>query len=300
MEALQTTLRTTARSLAAPENRRLIYTTAATATVALLAYSRHCYVEWLALGEGGIPQSVGGWLLNVAMHVVARGDVRAVPAPYEKKGKGKTADPNTNTNADAIMLSASEEDRYGAHSRTSFLRAGKLPPRGAQRPTVPTTVVPQRQTTEKSEPAGVARQNAYLAAVAAANPALFAIRPSGLESPKFPALWLSPSPSADSSVDAAHAGWLPSRALGETAHVHHEGSTHVCCSLVDAAEVVRKGWGERHRLSGIAGIMPWGYVLVYAPREGTDDWAVWKDIVIAAARAVARSAGFEGEIVVPE
>ncbi|RYC63275.1 hypothetical protein CHU98_g2909 [Xylaria longipes] len=74
-------------------------------------------------------------------------------------------------------------------------------------------------------------------------------------------------------------------------------------SLVDAAEVVRRGWGERHKMSGVASILPWGYVLVYAPRDDADgkgDWEVWKVLVIAAARVMARSAGFEGEVVVPQ
>ena len=107
-------------------------------------------------------------------------------------------------------------------------------------------------------------------------------------------------------MDLEQAKWLPPQARGEIAHVHHEGSTHVCLSLPDAAEVVRKGWGERHRMSGVRGILPWGYVLVYAPREGKEgkegesEWEVWKAVVVAAARVVARSAGFEGDIVVPE
>ncbi|KAI0414905.1 hypothetical protein F5X98DRAFT_377345 [Xylaria grammica] len=294
MDSLQSTLRNTAHSLASQGNRRLVYTTATTAAVALLAYSRHCYVEWLALGEGGVPRSLPGWLINVVAHLVARRDSRAVPAPYERE-KGGSAD-------HTIVLSASDEERYGAYSRVSFFRT-PIPVRSAGRPTVPTTVVPQRQTTEKAGEALVARQNAYLAAVAAANPRLFTVKPSALESPRFPALWLlSPAdrpPQGLEDVDPARVKWLP-RGNGETAHVHHEGSTHVCMSLVDAAKVVRNGWGERHKLSGVKGILPWGYVLVYAPRENGSDWEVWKEIVLASARNVARCAGFDGEITIPK
>ncbi|KAI3340850.1 hypothetical protein F4824DRAFT_452398 [Ustulina deusta] len=292
METLQTSLRNTAQRVGIPENHRLIYTTAATAAVALLAYSRHCYVEWLALGEGGVPHSLRGWLMNVAAHLIARRDPRAVPAPYEKAKAATTA----------IVLSASEEERYGAHARTSFLPGTHaLPPRRAHRPTVPATVIPQRQTTATADAAAVSAQNAYLAALAAANPRLLAVKPSALESPRFAALWLAPSAQqVVPGVDAAAAKWLPrGAACGEIAHVHHEGSAHVCLSLVDAAEVVRKGWGERHRMSGVRGILPWGYVLVYAPGQDEAEWEVWRGVVVAAARAVARSAGFEGEIVVP-
>ncbi|KAI0432363.1 hypothetical protein F5Y09DRAFT_148267 [Xylaria sp. FL1042] len=327
MEALQTTLRKTAGNLqATPASHRLIYTTAATATVALLAYSRHCYLEWLALGEGGIPRSVLGWLVNVAAHVIARRDERAVPAPYEKASKSPKTTPkassskssSSSSSATSIVLSAKDEERYGEYSRLSFFSfsfssssssgtSSTLPPRKphGNRPTVPTFVVPQRQTSEKASHATVSKMNAYMAAFAASNPSLFTIKASALESPKFPALWLSPSPSSSTSstpVAVANAKWLPNGAPGEIAHVHHEGSTHVCLSLADAAEVVRKGWGERHKLAGVGKILPWGYVLVYAPREedGSEDWEVWKGLVAAGARAVARSAGFKGEVVVPE
>ncbi|KAI1271342.1 hypothetical protein F5Y07DRAFT_23036 [Xylaria sp. FL0933] len=364
MQALQTTLQTTAQTLrATPATQRVIYTTAATATVALLAYSRHCYVEWLALGEGGIPASPFGWLINCAAHLVARRDERAVPAPYEKPVKpsstsskpsskspsssslsASSASPLSSSSASSasssssattsIVLSAKDEERYGEHSKLSFFsfpsssgRTNILPPRNPRgiRPVVPTTVVPQRQTTEKADGATVSRMNAYIARLAASNPALFKVKPSALESPNFPALWLSPSspspsPSTSTStaqtqseskskgegkVEIARAKWLPKGAPGEIAHVHHEGSTHVCLSLTDAAEVVRQGWGERHKLSGVGGILPWGYVLIYAPREenrgnNEDDWEVWKGLVDAGARCVARCAGFEGEVVVPE
>ncbi|KAI0799457.1 hypothetical protein GGR55DRAFT_482339 [Xylaria sp. FL0064] len=317
MEALQTTLQTTAQTLrATPATQRVIYTTAATATVALLAYSRHCYVEWLALGEGGIPASVFGWLINCAAHLVARRDERAVPAPYEKPSKpskspSSSSSSSSSSASTSIVLSAKDEERYGEYTKLSFFSfpsssgasgKGSLRPRNPQgvRPTVPRTVVPQRQTSEKADSATVSKMNAYIARLAASNPSLFAVKPSALESPKFPALWLSPTETAN-PVAISNAKWLPKGAPGEIAHVHHEGSTHVCLSLADAAEVVRQGWGERHKLSGVGGILPWGYVLIYAPREkNEDDWEVWKGLVDAGARCVARCAGFEGEVVVPE
>ncbi|KAI8947203.1 hypothetical protein F4801DRAFT_520469 [Xylaria longipes] len=284
-----------AQALSRPEQQRVIYTTtaaAAAALFALLAYSRHCYLEWHALGEGGVPRNVRGWLQNVLAHVVARRDHRAVPAPYEKH--------TTTKGGSAIVLSARDEEIYGAPNRESFFPAGfSLPTHsGGARPRVPTTVFPQRQTSRAASPGVLAAQDAYLGAVAAANPALFAMRPSALESPKFDALWLVPG-----KADPESARWFPPRARGEVAHVHPEGSAHMFLSLVDAAEVVRRGWGERHKMSGVAGILPWGYVLVYAPRDDADgkgDWEVWKGLVIAAARVMARSAGFEGEVVVPQ
>jgi hypothetical protein len=151
------------------------------------------------------------------------------------------------------------------------------------------------------------KQHVYLRALTSLNPSVFTIKPSALESPKFEALWLRDPSDSDldngskSEVDPSLVKWSSPRARCEIAHVHPEGSTHVSLSLVDAAEVVRQGWGERHMLSGVKGILPWGYVLVYAPRQtvGTD-LLVWREIVLAGARVAAKCAGFAGEIVAPE
>ncbi|KAI1160707.1 hypothetical protein F5B18DRAFT_493751 [Nemania serpens] len=335
----------------------ILYTTTATAFIALLAYSSHCYAEWYALGEGGVPRTVRGWLKNVAAHLIARRDHRVVPAPYERiagKGKGpknknNKAQDEVGSEIDAVgeghttlALSAREEEIYDVYSRTSFLSLSSLssslpspssswapvslpgqsqsqsqghtsprplPQRDTPRPTVPTTVFPQRQTTETASEATVARQTAFLRDLAAANPRLFTVQPSGLESPKFKALWIRSVSSEGEKkkgeeqlvLNPSAVKWLPPSARGEIAHVHLEGSGHVCLSLVDAAEVVRRGWGERHMLAGVPDILPWGYVLLYAPREGREeDWEVWEEIVLAGARVVARCAGFEGEVVVPD
>lgn len=39
-------------------------------------------------------------------------------------------------------------------------------------------------------------------------------------------------------------------------------------SYANCKEVIRKGWGERHRLSG--NILPLGYTLLYSPRNETE------------------------------
>jgi hypothetical protein len=43
-------------------------------------------------------------------------------------------------------------------------------------------------------------------------------------------------------------------------------------SLADAKEVIEKSWGRRHGLSGK--ILPWGYVMVYTPRNG-EEMEIW-------------------------
>ena len=60
---------------------------------------------------------------------------------------------------------------------------------------------------------------------------------------------------------------LISRCKGEVAHIHDSDvSGHVLLSLADAEDVVAKGWGERHRLSGTA-FIPLSYTMLYVPRN---------------------------------
>ena len=54
---------------------------------------------------------------------------------------------------------------------------------------------------------------------------------------------------------------------GEICHIHtSDKSAHVTLSFADAEEVIAKGWGERHRLSGTECIHL-GYTMVYVPRS---------------------------------
>ena len=53
----------------------------------------------------------------------------------------------------------------------------------------------------------------------------------------------------------------------EVAHIHgSDMSSHLLLSLPDAKEVIARGWGERHRLSGSA-LVPLGYTMLYSPRK---------------------------------
>ncbi|MDQ1179561.1 luciferase family protein [Rhodococcus sp. SORGH_AS_0301] len=59
------------------------------------------------------------------------------------------------------------------------------------------------------------------------------------------------------------------RARGEIAHVHDaQGSMHVVADPRDVAEIVSRGWGERHPLAGrfLVGL-PDSYLYLYAPRN---------------------------------
>ena len=59
---------------------------------------------------------------------------------------------------------------------------------------------------------------------------------------------------------------LASPTQREICHIHSSDlSGHVTLSFVDAQEVIAKGWGERHRLSGTDWIHL-GYTMLYLPR----------------------------------
>ncbi|KAI1848279.1 hypothetical protein JX266_005992 [Neoarthrinium moseri] len=228
--------------------------------IPLLSYAISSYRGWRALGRGGLPPNIFGWLINVALRPLSRSDTRA-PAPYTLE---------------------SLEAVWGPAGRQSFVE-GKLPPaRSGARPEVPTYVAPQRQTTEQGAPAMLERMERYLAALTAANPSLFQSRPSGLEGPYHDAVWLADGVAVPAFLKGTK---------GEIMHPHDDGSTHAVLSLWDASRAIELGWAERHKLSGaVGGAIPWGYVFIYAPRN-EDEFDSWKSFILAAARFNAASVG---------
>ena len=82
------------------------------------------------------------------------------------------------------------------------------------------------------------------------------------------------------AADTIKTPTVAARSRGEITHIHEsEGSAHAMLSYADCREVIRKGWGERHPLSG--SIIPLGYIFLYAP-ESDADIEVVKSIMNAA------------------
>ncbi|KAK6088823.1 hypothetical protein SCUP234_00027 [Seiridium cupressi] len=232
---------------------------AAVGGINLLAYWISTYRGWRALGRGGLPPNPLGWLAQACLRPGSRSDVRA-PAPWTLE---------------------QTEASWGAVGRKSFFTNGKAPPpRAGARPEVPTYVAPQRQMTEQSDPAMLERMESYLAALALRNPAMFQLKPSGLEGPFRNAVWLADHLDIPAYLKGTR---------GECIHPHDEGSTHLVLGLSDATRAIELGWAERHKLSGAySEVLPWGYVLIYAPRDGPE-FEVWKQFVLAAARCNAEA-----------
>lgn len=205
------------------------------------------YRGFLALGPGGIPYNFFGWCLQALAQPFARHDTR---------------DPRPLANSRIFP-------RYAPHGRTSFLTA-EVPVREGDRPTVPTYVAPQRQTTDHSEPACVDKMQKHLAALGEELSRPVRLGPSRLENPAFNALWIRDG--------SALPEYLAKSTKGEIAHVHPDGSSHLILSLADAETATAQGWAERHMLSGVR--FPWTYVLIYAPRTDAE-FEVWKQFVTA-------------------
>jgi hypothetical protein len=236
------------------ERRHLVTGIAiAVGSLPLLTYTISNYLNWLSLGKGGLPHNPIGYLSNCVLQPFGRSDQRG-PAPYKRED---------------------QEKRLGTSTSSSFLDGGdELAARAGPRPNVPGTVAPQRQTTEKASPLMERRMQNYLAALVVQNPELFQLRPSELEGRHNISVWL---------VEQAPVPELVRWTKGEFVHPHGEGSSHLIVSLADAERLVELGWAERHKLSGV--VLPWGFIMVYAPRND-GELEVWKKMVVASARYI--------------
>ncbi|KAI1332478.1 hypothetical protein F5Y16DRAFT_357880 [Xylariaceae sp. FL0255] len=217
--------------------------------VSSLIYAYLNYRQYVSFGQHGLPPTLKGYWTQLNWHRIARSDV-TVPAPYSE---------------------ADLRGKYGPECwRSYFPRDYTLKPREGPPPDVPSFCAPQRQTNQLPPESILAAQNQFLGTIAAKNPSLFDCKVSGIEKVG-PALYTS------GKRDVRD---LYKFGKGEFAHVHPEGSTHVFLSLVDSKTVLEQGWGQRHKLSGP--MLPWGYTLLYGPRN-EEEFDTWKTIVRASA-----------------
>jgi len=146
--------------------------------------------------------------------------------------------------------------KYGSLSNKRFI-VGELKQREGEPPNVPNFVAPQRQVGQASNEKIRELQKRLIPTLATSNPTILHISTSKLEK-HGSALFLNTTIPLPPWATQTH---------GEIAHIHieAEGSSHVTLSLADAKEVIEKGWGCRHKLSGP--FIPVGYLLLYAPRN---------------------------------
>ncbi len=169
------------------------WTVALTLGVApILSYAITSYRGFMALGPGGIPHNVFGWMVQGIFQLIARHDVRS-------------AEPMTKPHVAA---------QFTPHGDKTFFDT-PLPERVGERPDVPGYVVPQRQMSDRG-PEGIRDTLiAFFTEIQQRNPGLLEQRPSELEGQHTPALWVV------HDEDKPLASYLQ-RTKGEVSHVHPE------------------------------------------------------------------------------
>ncbi|KAK6855869.1 phospholipase carboxylesterase protein [Apiospora arundinis] len=261
----------------------------------LLAFVYADYRAYVAMGPHGLPDNLEGYIKQLKMRRMSRRDT-TIPAPYEDdNGKTRPTGKISPSSGEALerarrsffhIPSSSSSPSSGTSSGKWELTARPSPADGgSSRPRLSHFVAPQRQLEGCATAAMKRDMNAFLDALAAANGGALLRGLSRLEG-TVPAVQAAEGKAAAAVVKETR---------GEILHVHPaDGSTHMVLSLADSRRVIETGWGERHRLSG-GGFLPWGYTLVYAPRD-EHDLAVWKKLAVAAMRYCATEVG---EIRVP-
>ncbi|KAK4508604.1 hypothetical protein PRZ48_002343 [Zasmidium cellare] len=246
--AIKTFTRVHARWSALPSNLRLLTTLSFTTLALLAARFWTNYRRWKALGAGGLPYNLKGYLMNLFVEwKFAEGDTVGLGVYERPEGRFEK------------WVEAGEGER-SAVKNGRFLKDG-LRERGGVRARAKTFVIPQREKSVGEVDAGDEKiRETYLHAFDAlheTNSNTTEWRTSVLER-RGKALFLKPN--------------MPLRTLDqqtqrEICHIHDSDlSGHVTLSLADAREVVAKGWGERHRLSGTK-FLPLGYTMMYIPRS---------------------------------
>ena len=230
--------------LAHAKARPLLTTAIAGATTATLIAAIQDYRNFLALGRGGLPYNVFGWLISTLL---------LRPLALSK----------------AARLHV---DDYPATGASAYVH--ELQPR--QGPRADTGgIAPHRQLSQVAPAAMAGPLNEMLRSFAVADPAKLEIKKSHYELHN-DALYVAQS----LLDDPDRAAKLPNTARiakGEAAHVHPDRSVHLYLHPADARVVIEKGWGERHRLSrtwpwwlgGGQGKLGLGYtwIMVYGARN---------------------------------
>ncbi|KAL1658535.1 hypothetical protein GGF50DRAFT_120763 [Schizophyllum commune] len=193
----------------------------------------HDYRAYLGLGEGGLPYNPIGWILSSTLGLFGR-------------------------ETTSIEL-------YDSMPEQRSWLAAPLPQREGPRPTIGKHVIPHRQIDQFPPESFKPAARGLIQALHERHPATTTMQPSAHEG-HAQALFVLPDvpcPIADKAINQ-HRG-------REIEHVHPliDCSYHALLAPQDCKEIIAKGWGERHPLSGCFGDkdLQANYVFVYAPRS---------------------------------
>lgn len=190
------------------------------------------YREWKALGKGGVPYNAWGWL------IVRRIGLHAL----ETRG------------------TEIYDERIGKPG--DIRRLPELPYREGGRPTMGKHVVPHRQLEQPGNPASRKQLDDVFDKFVQGNGSYVRYANSFYEK-RGQAVTLNDGQQNSPIAKISH---------GEVAHIHpSDGSMHMIFSASDAKEAIKKGWGERHPLSGSPHHnIPDTYLMIYVPRNAAE------------------------------
>ncbi|KAK5167994.1 uncharacterized protein LTR77_006561 [Saxophila tyrrhenica] len=195
------------------------------------------YLAYLALGPGGTPASLQGFLKVKLLGLFALRD------PYSPRDRTQ-------------------------HGGYLHIGSKGLRKRRGPRPVVK-GIAPQRQTTQKAPQAMFQRLASEIERMAAADDTL-SIGTSCFEKHGTGLFLASTSPSRTGDL-IAH---TTHRCKHEIVHAHaSDGSLHLTLHPADSRAVLEAGWGERHPLSRggrFERFVPVDFVMIYAPRDSEE------------------------------
>jgi hypothetical protein len=189
------------------------------------------YLNWVALGVGGLPHTLEGYrtVKELGKQMKDPLDVSRIAGDIGKPGDIKNL--------------------------------FNLPKRAGLRPIVAPFAVPHRQMNQHNDTAiRIIQKKVFDDQVANSHNKLI-YKTSYLER-NSPGIFLQDSASGNQSiVPVSHA---------EVGHIHmFDGSMHIILSPSDTKEVIEKGWGELHGLAG-QGRAAKTYLMIYSPRTGQE------------------------------
>lgn len=197
----------------------------------VLVWARIDYLNWVAIGKGGLPHTLGGWLKMTRLRL-------------------------------------QKTDTIGVHIYAPMIgkpddvaRLGDLPARQGSRPRIAVYPIPHRQLDQAPSADTRGLQDALFDAYVEQRSQFVCYQTSHYERHNN-AVFVRP--------DHIHAAFGHISG-GEVAHVHQsDGSMHMIFSPSDCKTVIEKGWGERHPLTGVYPGLPLTYLMIYAPRNADE------------------------------
>ena len=203
------------------------------------------YRSWLALGPGGLPYNLYGWLRVTWLRLRKRNPT------------------------DTLIF----EPWIGRAGDRRVLDA--LPIRAGNRPHVAPHPIPHRQLDQRQRPRAARAQQIFHQHVVT-NPYVLSYRTSHVERCNtaifLRQLALAPRHAQDTYGEIGHIH--PS-----------DGSMHMILSPSDAKTVSDAGWGERHPLAGVYAGLPETYLMIYAPRTPEENVMIARILEAAVAYA---------------